>query len=458
MLFEWLGQYPRSTQVSQASQAFVEWFRGASPYINAHRGRIFVIQFGGEAVEDQGFPHLIQDIALLNSLGVRLVLVHGIRPQIEQRLAQRSIAARVHKGLRVTDDASMVVAREAAGSVRVQIESLLSMGLANSPMAGARIRVTSGNFVIARPLGVRDGVDYCHTGEVRRVDRPGLEEQLAQGNVVLVSPIGYSPSGEAFNLSAEDVATALAVELHAAKLLLIGEQTDLLDEKAAAARHLTLEQARQTLQHLREADTEPDSETVRHLASAVYACHNGINRVHLLDRHVDGVLLLELFTRDGIGTMVNSDPYENTRRARVEDVGGVLELIEPLEREGILVRRPREKLEQEIDRFTVVERDGAIIACTALYPCADQPMAELACLAVHPDYRRAGLGEILLELAQRQARAVGAEHLFVLTTHTTHWFRERGFEPADIDHLPVQRRAAYNYQRNSKVLVKALLG
>ena len=316
--------------------------------------------------------------------------------------------------------------------------------------------MTSGNFVTARPLGIRDGVDFCHTGEVRRVDRQGIETQLREGAVVLVSNLGYSPTGEAFNLSAEDVATAIAVELKAAKLLLIGEQPDLRHSDGKPLRQLTLAEARRTLVEIRTGTGHSQSETARHLQSAIYACTNGVKRAHLVDRRTDGVLLLELFTRDGVGTMVSADPYENVRQAAIEDVGGILELIEPLEREGILVRRPREKLEQEIHRFTVVDRDGTVIACAALYPSEKDKAAELACLAVHPSYQNRGLGDLLLERLERDASGVGARSLFALTTRAAHWFLERGFEEQAIDELPVDRQGSYNYQRNSKVLLKRL--
>jgi amino-acid N-acetyltransferase len=356
----------------------------------------------------------------------------------------------------VTDDAALAATREAAGAVRVEVEALLSMGLANTPMAGARIRVASGNFVVARPLGVRDGVDYCHTGEVRRVDGAAIRGLLDQGAVVLVSPIGYSPTGEAFNLSAEALAPELAVELKAAKLLLLGDHASLRDAEGRIVRQYSLAEARARLAELRGARGDEPDEAVHHLQSSIHACLNGVQRVHLLDRHEDGVLLLELFTRDGVGTMVSADPYEALRRATIEDVGGILELIRPLEEAGVLVRRAREKLEQEIDRFAVLERDGAVIASAALYPMEDPGMVELACLAVAPPYRRAGLGDRLLRHAEQEARASGATRLVVLTTHTAHWFRERGFVSADPDALPLERKAAYNFQRNSKVLVKAL--
>ncbi len=434
------------------SLQFVDWFRSAAPYINAHRGRTFVILFGGEAVADQRFAHLIHDIALLNSLGVRLVLVHGARPQIEQRLRERGAEITYVNGLRVTNDVALACVKDAVGSVRVEIEALLSMGVANSPMAGARIRVASGNFVTARPLGVRDGVDYCHTGEVRRIDTDAIQSRLSNGAIVLLSPLGYSPTGEVFNLSAEDVAAAAAVALKADKLLCLVEGPGVPDNMGRLIQQMTPREAEQLLS---SGHSFPEGIT-RHLTSVVHACRLGVRRGHLLNRQVDGGLLLELFTRDGIGTLITAELYEGTRQATIDDVGGVLELIAPLEAEGILVRRSRELLEMEIDRFTVVERDGMITACAALYPFQEEGLAELACLAVHPDYQREGRADGLLQYVEDRARALNIRRLFVLTTRTAHWFRERGFQRGAIEDLPVKRRAMYNYQRKSQVFIKPL--
>ncbi len=449
--------------------AFVNWFRHSAPYIKAHRGRTFVVTFGGEMAADARFPHFIHDVALLNTLGVRLVLVHGARPQIEERLRERGIKTRYHNGLRVTGAAALACVKQAAGALRVEIEALLSMGVANSPMAGARIRVASGNFITARPLGVRDGVDFEHTGEVRRVDAQALQKALDDNAVVLLSPLGYSPTGEVFNLSAEDVATAVAVELRADKLLCLTEGAGLTDEKKRLVRQLTLAEAQKLLSGASQGRLSvaggrtpgatkraPADAVKRHLASAVQACQNGVRRAHLISRRTDGALLLELFTRDGIGTLIAGDAYEDTRAATIEDAGGILELIVPLEEEGVLVRRSRERLETEIGHFTVMERDGAVIACAALYPYAKEGVGELACLVVHPEYRDTGRGEALLEHIERKARQQKIKHLCVLTTHAPHWFAERGFKAGDIKNLPVERQQLYNYQRNSKVLVKKI--
>lgn len=434
---------------AKQDQQFVNWFRHSSPYINAFRGRTFVITFGGEAVADTGFASLIHDIALLNSLGVRLVLVHGARPQIEQRLRERGAELHYVNGLRVTDATALACVKEAVGSTRVEIEALLSMGLANSPMAGARIRVAAGNVVTAKPLGVRDGVDYQHTGEVRRIDADAIRQRLDDGAIVLLSPLGYSPTGEIFNLTASEVATATAVALKADKLIGLIETRGVADQRKRLIRQLTLAEAKQLAAHT----TQPE-ELQAHWRGAIAACHHGVRRAHLVDRHVDGGLLLELFTRDGIGTMITADVYEGTRRATIDDIGGLLELITPLEAAGVLVPRPRERLEIDIDHFTVVERDGTVIACAALYHFPEKKAAEIACFAVHPDYQGAGYGSALLEHMEEEAEALGVERLFVLTTRTAHWFRERGFAPGALRDLPVARRRLYNYQRNSKVYVK----
>ncbi len=429
---------------------FVTSIRQAAPYIQTHRGATCVITFGGEAVDEQ-FDDLVHDIALIHTLGIRLVLVHGARPQIEHRLKQRRAEIHYVNGLRVTDDEALAAVKDAVGSLRVEIEAKLSMSLVNTPTAGARIGVATGNFVIARPLGVRDGVDYCHTGEVRRIDANGIHQQLDAGRVVLLSPLGYSPTGEVFNLSAEEVATAAAVALHADKLVLLVDDAGLRDSRRRLLRQLSLLQAEQLLGSRRKLSDD----WIRHLGNAIESCRRGVKRTHLIDRATSGGLLMELFTRDGIGTLISAETYEGLRPASIDDVGGILQLIVPLEKEGVLVKRSRELLEMEIDHFLVVKRDGMIVACAALYPYPGD-VAELACLAVHEEYRSLGRGDSLLQAVEQRARQNGVKRLFVLTTRTSHWFQERGFRKADLADLPVAKRDLYNYQRKSKVFIKAL--
>jgi len=430
---------------------FVEWFRKASPYIHAHRESTFVFAFGGEATLDPGFASMVHDIALLQSLGIRLVLVHGDRPQIEERLKLRGAKMQLVNGLRVTDAAALACVKEAAGSVRVEIEALLSMGVANSPMSGANIQVASGNYVTAKPLGVLDGIDYGHTGEVRKINTKAIMQNLDNGELVLVSPLGYSLTGEIFNLNAADVAASVATAIGADKLVFLTEEP-IRDGKRQLISSMVPTEVDQLINR-RKALPEQQQ---RVLGNAAKACRGGVSRVHILPRKVDGVLLTELFTRDGAGTLIMAAAYESLRAATISDVGGILELIEPLEANGVMVKRSRELLETEIDRFTVVERDGAIIACAALYPYQKQGMAELACVAVHPDYRDQGKGDQLLLHMEQQAAEIGISQLFVLTTRTAQWFRDRGFEPAPVTTLPGKRRDLYNWQRNSRLLIKPI--
>jgi amino-acid N-acetyltransferase len=431
---------------------FVSWFRSVAPYINAFRGKTFVVAFGGEVVADGKFVELTHDFNLLAALGIRLVLVHGARPQIEQRLKQEKLEGRYHHGIRLTDAETMLCVKEAVGRVRVEIEALLSVGLANSPMANADIRVAGGNFITAQPIGIIHGVDLLHTGFVRKVDTAALNDRMEFGEVVLLSPLGYSPTGEVFNLTLEDVATATAIALDADKLIFLMDTDGVQGKDGKLLQELTAAEAGKILSGKRKL---PDDVGL-FLPCAVRACEAGVARTHLISRHTDGALLQELFSDDGIGTMVVESTLNTLRDATIEDVGGILQLLQPLEADGILVRRSRELLEREIGRFVVLEHDHRIIGCAALYPFADEKAAELACLAVQPGYRCHGYGDALLKHIADRAKALKLQKLFVLTTRTAHWFIERGFKEADVDHLPTQKKSLYNWQRRSKVFVRSI--
>lgn len=426
------------------ADTFLKALRGSAPYIHAHHGRTFVIAFGGEAAARADFSRLIYDIALLHSLGVRLILVHGARPQIDARIQQAGLKANFAGPLRITDADTLNCVKAAVGSLRMEIEALLSTGLASTPMGGARLAVAGGNLVTARPVGVRNGVDHLLTGEVRRVDADAIKAHLARDSIVLLSPAGYSPTGEIFNLRYEDVAAAVAEAIGADKLVF------LLDEKMKGARQLKLEDADDLLRENKAGAL------AEHLRYAVHACRQGVRRVHLIGHRQDGTLLQELYSRDGVGTLVFADSYDVVRQATIDDIGGILALIAPLEETGVLVPRSREQLELEIGYFHVMLRDGLITACCALIPFPAEKHGELACVAVHPEYRKQGRAQALLDRIERNARQQRLKRLFSLTTHAPHWFIERGFSTASLDDLPLERKQLYNYQRNSKVLVKDL--
>lgn len=437
------------------TEQYVHWFRNSAPYINAHRGKIFVLMFGGEAVNHDNFRNIIHDIALLHSLGIQLVLVHGARPQIDENLIEYGLATPFHNELRITTREALRCVLDAVGSIRLEIEALLSMGLANSPMYGARIDAVSGNFVTARPYGIRDGVDFQLTGEVRSIDTEALHKNLDNRHIVVLGPTGYSTTGEVFNLLSEDVAVKTAIALKADKLIFLGEKDGIADEDDRLLRELIPNEVDQYLRN-----KLLNTEILRHMSGASEACRGGVHRVHIISYARDGALLEELFTRDGAGTLISHDPYEEIRTADIDDVVGLIELLRPLEEDGILVRRSRERLETEIDHFAVIERDGMIVGCAALYPIQtavhEPSAAEVACVAVHPSYRSGNRGAELLDYLEAKARSRGTDELFVLTTRTAHWFIEQGFQPAPVDTLPVARLAMYNYQRNSQIFKKIL--
>jgi amino-acid N-acetyltransferase len=317
-------------------------------------------------------------------------------------------------------------------------------------MAGAQIRVASGNYITARPIGVLKGTDFLFTGAVRKVDAVAVARRLDAGEVVLVPPLGYSPTGEVFNLAWEDVAEGVAIALKANKLLMYTDRLP-ADRKGEVVSELT-ERNGQAL--LKKGGLTP--QTTRALEHAVRAVDAGVARAHLVTRRVPGSLLLELFTHTGVGTMITADPVEQLRAARIDDVRGILQLIEPLEAEGTLVKRSRELLEAEIGNFLVVEHDGVIVGCAALYPFKDDRSAEFACLAVAEGYRDAGYGEDLLKACEERAKDMKIRKIFALTTHAAHWFLEQGFRAADVAALPKRRQALYNWKRGSKVFLKRI--
>jgi amino-acid N-acetyltransferase len=435
----------------QFPQHQVYWFRHSAPYIHAYRGRTVVILIPGEVLQDEHCDTIIQDISLLNSLGLRLVICFGSRPQIEQRLQEANLPAGIHHDLRITDKATLRCVTEAVGRIRCELEAALSMGLANSPMHGAALRVASGNYVVARPVGVVNGIDLCHTGLVRKIHADAISQLLDRGQVVLLPNLGYSPTGEIFNLASEDVASSAAIALQADKLILFGSEAGILNADNRLLREVSLDEAVRQCEIITE-----DSELRRRLLCVCRALNQGVKRAHLISYRLDGALLQELFTRDGTGTLVTKGGYDQVRSATIDDVAGILALIQPLEEAGLLVRRSRELLEQEIGNFIVDERDGTIIACAALYPFPREKTAELACVAVSASYASQGRGERLLANAEKRAKDLDLKSLFVLTTSTAHWFIERGFAEANIGRLPVKKQVMYNIQRNSKVFLKSL--
>jgi len=440
---------------------FVPWFRSVAPYIHKFRNQTFVVAIAGEAIAAGKLHNLAQDLAMIQSMGVKIVLVHGFRPQVNEQLKTKGHAARYSHGMRITDEVALDCAQEAAGQLRYEIEAAFSQGLPNTPMAGSTVRVISGNFITARPVGIVDGVDFQHSGLVRKVDTAGLMRTLDFGAMVLLSPFGFSPTGEAFNLTMEEVATSVAVALQADKLIFVTEIPGIRihpelpeGDDNPIDTELPLATAEKLLASL--PNPQKPTDTAFYLQHCVRACKAGVERSHIVPFAVDGSLLLEVYVHDGIGTMVVDEKLESLREASVDDVGGILQLIEPFEQDGTLVKRSRTEIERDIGNYTVIEHDGVIFACAALYPYAESRTAEMAALTVSPQVQGQGDGERVLKRIEQRARAAGLESIFVLTTRTTHWFLKRGFVLVDPDWLPEARKRKYNWDRKSQVLVKKL--
>ncbi len=442
-----INKFNTLTRICMTSPEYIQWFRSAAPYINAFRKRTFVLLLSGEMVKSELFTNLIHDIALCHHLGIKLVLIHGSRCQIDDQLKLHNISSRFHHDIRVSEAESMSLILQAINQVKHTIDARLSMGLPNTPMSGSDISVISGNFVTGMPQGIIDGVDMQYSGKVRSINADAIN-QLLDKHIVLLSNIGYSKSGETFNLPAEELATEVATSLQAEKLIFFNDEfikNPLTDQFSTTECEAFLQQ---------ETVSSQFSSLLKH---AIAAAKQQVKRVHIIEKSLDGGLLQELFTRDGAGMMITNLFYEGLRKATIDDIGGILELIQPLESSGILIKRSREQLELEINFFHVIEKDGLTIGCIASIPDTQSGMAEVACVAVHPDYRKSGFGDQMLAAIEQDAKRNGLNTLFILTTRTSHWFLEKGFSESNIDFLPIDKQTSYNIDRQSRIMIKKIL-
>lgn len=426
----------------QSELDFTNNLRQASPYIAQHRDKTLVIYLPGELISNhQALQQLCKDIVLLHNLGIKVVLTLGATPQIDAALSRHELKWQTYHSTRITESAHLPYFQEIIGHVRAQVEAAFSLASAEQK---THITVVSGNWVIAQPKGVIDGIDFQHTGTLRKI-HSAIEKTLEGGQVALITPLAYSLTGEVFNLNTLDQAFAIASALSAEKLMIF-TATDTLSN---LPKSLSLQQTKALI------DSPTLSDEVSRLLNSTLESNQTIKRIHLMSQDTPSALLLELFSRDGFGTLIYADRYHQLRQAQSEDVAGILNLIQPLQQQGILAQRTQATLELEIQNFLVLEIDQRIIGCAALYPI-DEMHAELACLAVEPHYRGQSMGEELLDAIQTKAQRSGIHTLFLLTTHTHHWFIEHGFNESTPDQLPTQRQALYNNQRQSKVLQKSL--
>ena len=434
------------------TQDYARWFRASTPYISAHRQQTFVVLLPGEAIAHPNLINVVHDLALLHVLGARLVIVHGARPQIDAALPGSHLETKDGVLRRITDRGAMQAIAGVYGQLRTELEALFSTGVPTSPLHNAEIQIVCGNFITARPIGVLDGTDYQLTGQPRRIQAQRLHGMLDAGAIVLLSPIGFSPSGQPFNLAADELAAEVAVAVKASKLIAFDRQPYLAGADGQRMGNLSPASLDAALE-----SAPIDDVTKQHLAMLARAVTGGVASGQLVSHQDDGALLAELFTAEGVGTQITEDDRRVVRRAEPRDVADIVEVIRPLEEAGLLVKRSRDRLEREIERFLVAEVDGFVVGCCALYPAGSS--VELACVAVHPAHRFAahgGAGARLLAAAEEAARAEGFERMFALTTQTRDWFVEQGFQDASVSDLPAPRQTLYNHARGAKVLVKAL--
>lgn len=411
----------------------IDWFRNTAPYINTHRGTTVVVGLRAGAVAEDNFINVVHDLALMQSLGMRLVIIHEQTCLASTPIPQESMAA---------------ILTEIA-SERSQIERMFSMGLPNSPLHNAKLRVISGNFVTARPAGVLKGIDYGALGVVRQVDVAGITHALDGAAICLLSTVGHSPAGDVFAVNALELMRVVTRSLAAEKLIVMSEHDGVFRDDGTLARQLTVDAARECTDLAAGGMGE-------NITLACDTCDDGVPRVHLISYICDGGLIKELYTHDGVGTLISSDEYEQMVAAQSHDLAGILELIRPLEQEGILAERSNEQVAKDLDHFTVITKDSRVIACAAMYPNQADAIGEIACVATHPDYRDSGHGERLVEKLTERARELHLEQVYVRTTQTGHWFRELGFKPVDQNALPHAEQAKSSRDRNSNTLLRAI--
>ncbi len=445
-----LAPEPAMTDETEKNPALdfpIHWLRQTSPYINTHRGKTFVVWFSDSLIEADNFTTLVHDLTLLSHLGIRLVLVHGMRVQIDAELSRRQIASQYgtdsysKRRMRITTTESLPAITAVIGDIRCQLESAFSTGLPNSPMSGAQISLMSGNLIVARPYGIRDGVDYQHTGELRKLRVQKIRTLLNAEMVVVLPPIGYSPTGEMFNLLSEDVAMQAAISLTADKLIFLHSDAGSIGSN---------------LHEISTSDEQGKNEEQQFADSissvierSTYACKNGVNRCHIVDANNPDALLRELFTRDGSGLLINSGDYDNIRLADTNSVQGIMALIKPLMADGTLTHRTEQDLERQIDSFYITEREGSVICCASLQIANNA--AQLGCLAVHPDFRASGKASEMLDHLIKVARQKKCTQLFGLSTRTGDWFLEHGFKEGSAELLHQLQRAENT--RGSKLFV-----
>jgi amino-acid N-acetyltransferase len=433
------------------SDAVVPLLRQVSPYFLQHRNSLFVIHIEGEAIEPPGFQNLARDLILLAAVGIRIIVVFGADRQITSRLTANNITLREVSDTIVMDLECMAHIREVVGAMRLSIESNFSYVRDGAPMKmGAMTKISSGNFISAKSKGIVEGRDMMFSGDLRSLDAKGISESLDRGEIVLIPPVGFGSSGELFNLDSQTLAYEISANFQSEKLIFLHEEEGIFCE-GNIVRQMSVGKAELDL-----ADGKIGGGLAKYLPIGAQSCRKGVARVHFISYLSDGAILRELFTRDGVGTMLSDVPFDNLRPAMQVDVLEILELITPMQEQGILLARTYDSLLKDLDDFIVIIREDTVVATAALHQYKGTQQGEIACVAVHQDYRGDEFGDMLLSELELRAGSCEVSELFVLTTHAIDWFEERGYTLGAKTDLPKARLGTYSDSRNSVILTKKL--
>ena len=417
--------------------------RGILQYVPRFRDRIFVVAVDGEIVASPNFANILLDLAVLRSLNIKIILVHGAAFQIEQLAAERGVALSNSDGTGITDDATLRVSLDAATTVMNEIMQGLT---------AVDLRAVYANAIIAHPAGILGGVDFQSTGRVERVDTKSLQLFLDQGIIPLVPPMGFDGEGRTFRVNSDAIAVEIAEAMQAMKVLYLSASEGLV-VNGETIRQLSIGEADDLTKKKRSAI---NPRLLSKLDHAARACRQGVPRVHLLNGNVNEALLDEVFSPDGIGTMVYSNEYQQVRRVFKKDVRAVMTLIRQSVDNEELVRRTRAEILAHLEDYWVLEIDRTLVGCVALHLFPEAKMAEMACLYIAKNHEGQGYGRKLMAFAEQLAAEKGIARLFALSTQAFNYFQQKGgFVETTPDALPPERRKKYDTSgRNSKVLTR----
>ena len=444
-----------NTSDATAQSSFIQNFRLSAKYINLFNQNIFVIALSGYVFNEDQFVKIAQDINILHSLKIKVILVYGARPQVESILVKNKIPVRLLKNMRVTSSAALKHVIEVNGAIRNKIEATLS----TIKSVSEGMRLSSGNFLTAMPVGIIDGIDMESTGKIRGVDVEAIKNKLNHHEIVIVSPIGYSPIGQIFNLSYEQTAANIAAAINADKLIYYVDANGILNERGELIPELTSEKAHKLISHIEEKPSPESAQNLSYddfniLKSSVFAIKNKIKKVHLINRHIDGSLIEELFTEKGSGTILTEFALENFRKATEGDLKDIYRILFPLEKRKIFIERDLTQIKGMINQFYILEHDKKFVGCVSLNSFKES--LELASFSIEPKYQRLGFGKKLLKFCELEAKKLKYDEIFILTTQSEHWFAENGFKEKSKELMPTFKKKTYQSERNSKYLTKKL--